>query len=63
MTSQVINRRERGSASYCGSGRKLCAFTWKAIETGRAAQELLGAPTIGGGMPGQGVVKGIKKVK
>jgi hypothetical protein len=29
--------------------RKLCAFTYKELETVRAVQKLLGAPTIGGG--------------
>jgi hypothetical protein len=41
MTSQATNRREGVSTSYRGHSRKL--------ETMRAAHELLGVPTIGGG--------------
>ncbi len=35
---------------------KLRAYTKKELETVRAAPELLGAPTIGGGVPGPGLV-------
>jgi hypothetical protein len=35
--------------SYRSRSQKLRAFTWKELETVRAAQELLGALTIGGG--------------
>jgi hypothetical protein len=58
MTSQVTNRREGGSTSYCGCSRKLRAFTKKELEIARAAQELLGAPTIsdGSARPGGGGV-------
>jgi hypothetical protein len=49
MTSQVTNRREVGSMSYRGHSRKLRAYTYKELETMRAAPELLGAPTIGRG--------------
>jgi hypothetical protein len=43
---------------------KLHAFTNKELETVRAAQGLLGALTIAGGVPGQGVVvEGVKEVK
>jgi hypothetical protein len=35
--------------SYCGRSRKLCAYTYKELETVRAAPELLGAPTFGRG--------------
>ncbi len=49
MTSQAINRREGVSKSCCRRSPKLCTFTQKELETARAAQELLGAPTIGGG--------------
>ncbi len=37
------------------------AFTEKELETAGAAQELLDAPTIGGGVPGLGVVVGESK--
>jgi hypothetical protein len=46
MTPQVTNRREGGFMSCCGRSLKLRAFTWKELETVRAAQKLLGAPTI-----------------
>jgi|LakMenEpi03Aug12_release.lakeMendotaPanAssembly.Ray.scaffolds.fasta_scaffold6485013_1 hypothetical protein len=61
MTPQVINRREGGLKSCCGRGPKLRAFTLKELETMKAVQKLLGAPTIGGGGPGQGVV--VERVK
>jgi hypothetical protein len=35
--------------SCCSHSLKLRAFTKKELETVRGAQELLGAPTIGGG--------------
>ncbi len=35
--------------SCCGRSRKLRTYTWKELETVRAALELLGAPTMGGG--------------
>jgi hypothetical protein len=56
MTSQVTNRGERGSTSCCVRSRKFQAFTEKELETVRAAQELLGVPTTGGGSarPGGG---------
>jgi hypothetical protein len=62
MTSQATNRREAGFMSYCGHSWKLCTFTWKELETVRAAQKLLGALTIGGGIA-QMVVEGVKGVK
>ncbi len=39
-----------------GRSRKLRSYTWKQLETVRAAPELLGAPAIGGGSarPGGG---------
>ncbi len=49
MTPQVTNRKEGGLTSYRGHNRKLRAFTQKELETMKVAQELLGAPTIGGG--------------
>jgi hypothetical protein len=49
MTPQTTTRREGGLTSCCGRSRKLRAFTKKEIETMKAAQILLGAPTIGGG--------------
>jgi hypothetical protein len=49
MTSEAINRREGVSKSCRSFSRKLRAFTYKELETTRAAQELLGVPTIGGG--------------
>jgi hypothetical protein len=49
MTSQAINRRKGVSKSCRSFSRKLRAFTYKELETTRAAQELLGVPTIGGG--------------
>jgi hypothetical protein len=64
MTSLVTNRREGVSKSCCGRSRKLCAFTQKELETARAAQELLDAPTIGGGSARpQGGGGGVKEVK
>jgi hypothetical protein len=60
MTSQATNRREGGS----GRSRKLRTYTKKELETVWAAPELLGAPTIGGGVPGPGVVvEGVLEVK
>jgi hypothetical protein len=52
MTSQATNRREGGSMSCRGCSRKLQACT----TTVRVAPELLGVPTIGGGVPSPGVV-------
>jgi hypothetical protein len=49
MTTQLTNRREGGSTSCHSSSRKLRAFAKKELVTVRAAQELLGAPTIGRG--------------
>ncbi len=49
MTPQATNRREGGSTSCRGRSQKLRAFTYKELETVRAAQKLLGAPTIGRG--------------
>ncbi len=64
MTSQAINRREGVSTSCHGHSRILRTFTYKELEALRAAQELLGAPTIGGVVPSQGVVvEGVKEVK
>jgi hypothetical protein len=64
MTSQVTNRREGGFTSCCSCSRKLLNFTWKELETVRAAQKLLGALTISGGNARQGVeVEGVKGVK
>jgi hypothetical protein len=37
-----------------GHSQKLCTFTSKELQTVRAAQELLGAPTIGGGSASPG---------
>jgi hypothetical protein len=56
MTPQETNRGDGDLMSCHGHSQKLCAFTWKELETLRAAQKLLGAPTIGRGVPGQGVV-------
>jgi hypothetical protein len=56
MTSQATNRREVVS--------QLRASNKKELETARAVLELLGAPTIGGGITGPGVVvRGVKEVK
>jgi hypothetical protein len=64
MTLQVTNRIERVSKSCHGRSWKLPAFTLKELETVMAAPVLLGAPTIGGGVPGPGVVVGgVKEVK
>ncbi len=49
MTYQATNRREGVSMSCHGRSRKLHAFTDKELDVMRAAQELLGAPTIGRG--------------
>jgi hypothetical protein len=49
MTSQATNLREGGLSSCCGRSHKLHAFTWKELDTVRAAQKLLGALTIGRG--------------
>jgi hypothetical protein len=49
MTSQVTNRRERGSMSCPGRSRKLRTYTLKELESVWVAPELLGAPTIGRG--------------
>ncbi len=53
--------------SCCDHSQKLGAFTQKELETVKAAQKLLGAPTIGGGgvVPRQGVVvvEGVKGIK
>ncbi len=38
--------RERGLTSCLGRSRKLRAFTYKELETMKAAQKLLGEPTI-----------------
>jgi hypothetical protein len=50
------NRRDGGSTSCRGHSRKLRAYTSKELETMRAAPELLGVPTMGGGSarPGGG---------
>jgi hypothetical protein len=64
MTSQATNRREGGSVSFPSHNRKLPTYTYKELETAWAAQELIGAPTIGGGVPGPGVVvEGITEAK
>jgi hypothetical protein len=64
MTFQATNRREVGSISCRGCSRMLRTYTLKELETVRAALELLGAPTIGGGVPGLGVVvEGVIEVK
>jgi hypothetical protein len=64
MTSQATNRREGASTSCHSRSQKLHAYTWKELESMRVAQELLGAPTIAGEMPGQGVVvEGVNEVK
>jgi hypothetical protein len=39
-----------------GHSRKLCIFTQKELETVNVAHKLLGALTIGGEVPGQGMV-------
>jgi hypothetical protein len=52
MTPQATNRREGDMTSCSRSSRKLCAFTLKELETMKAAQELLGVLTIGGGSAG-----------
>jgi hypothetical protein len=49
MTPQVTIRREGGLTSLCGRSRMFCAFSEKELENVKAAQKLLGAPTIGGG--------------
>jgi hypothetical protein len=46
---QANNRREGSLTSCHGCSWKLCAFTKKELETVKAAQKLLGVPTIGGG--------------
>jgi hypothetical protein len=46
MTTQVTNRSEGGLTSCYGPSRKVHAFTKKELETVKAAQKLLGAPTI-----------------
>jgi hypothetical protein len=56
MTSQATNRREGVS--------RLHASNKKELETARAVLELLGVPTIGGGITSLGVVvRGVKEVK
>jgi hypothetical protein len=55
MTSQATNRREEGSTSCPGLSTKLCIYTEKELETVWAAPELLGEPTIGGGVIGHRV--------
>jgi hypothetical protein len=49
MTSQATNRSEGVSKSCRGCSSKLHTSTEKELETAKAAQELLGAPTIGRG--------------
>ncbi len=49
MTSQATNRRGGGFTSCRGCSQKLRAITSKELETMRAAQKLLGEPTIGRG--------------
>jgi hypothetical protein len=61
MTPQATNRRQGGLTSCRGHSRKHCTFTWKELETVKAAQKLLGALTIRGVVAGQGVV--VEKVK
>jgi hypothetical protein len=64
MTSQATNRKAGGSTSCCGHSQKLRTYTYKEIETIRVAPELFGAPTIGRGVPGLGVVvEGVTEVK
>jgi hypothetical protein len=48
MTSHAANRKEGVSTSCLSRSRRLRAFTQKEPETVKVAQELLGAPTIGG---------------
>jgi hypothetical protein len=61
MTPQETNRRDGDLMSCHGHSQKLRAFTWKELETVGAAQKLLGVPTFGRGVPGQGVVvEGVK---
>jgi hypothetical protein len=48
ITPQATNRRDV-MMSCCGSSRKIRAFTENELETMKAGQKLLGAPTIGGG--------------
>jgi hypothetical protein len=48
MTHQATNRREGGLTSCCSHSQWLHAFTYKELETVKAAQKLLGAQTIGG---------------
>jgi hypothetical protein len=43
------NMREGGLTSCSSRSRKLRSFTWKELETVKAAKKLFGAPTIGGG--------------
>jgi hypothetical protein len=47
MTPQVTNRREGGLMSCHGHSWKLHTFTYNELETLKAAQKLLVAPTIG----------------
>jgi hypothetical protein len=47
MTPETTNRRGVGFMSCLGRSRKLRAFTKKELETMKASQKLLGAPTIG----------------
>jgi hypothetical protein len=49
MTPQVTNRRKKELTSCHGRSRQFQAFTEKQLETMRAAQKLLGSPTIGPG--------------
>jgi hypothetical protein len=55
MTPQATNRRDLSLTSCPGHSQKLRAFTQKELETVKAAQKLLGAPTgIGRGITGEG---------
>jgi hypothetical protein len=61
MTPQATNRRQGDLTSCSGQSWKHRTFTWKELETVKTAQKLLGGLTIGGGVPGQGVV--VEEVK
>ncbi len=64
MMTQATNRREGCLTSCRSRSPELHAFTQKELETTTAAQKLLGAQTIGRGVPGQGVVvEGVKGCK
>ncbi len=57
-----VQQERGGSTSCCSRSQELCSFSYEELETVRAAQELIGAPTIGGGVPDQGVVvEGVKE--